>query len=256
MRRTGVKRRRRSLREILGDRALMAGFLFSVVVHAVVIFWVPFPIDSVPLKKRRLMVAHLVRLPAAQESPAEERTGADEAREAAPAAGKKSETDSPHVEDESPAAEKGVGVSARVSSAARGVKVAARYALRIAGTGGTGMAWAAVPHSPPAAAGRAGLNVSRPGPVPGEHADALDQIRRMIDSKKTYPRIARRNGWEGKVLVEISLAEGGALEDVQIVNASGYGILDAATVKAVRRAGPFPPIEGKVRVPVTYRLAP
>ena len=63
-----------------------------------------------------------------------------------------------------------------------------------------------------------------------------------------------RNGWEGRVLVELSLARGGALEDVQIVDASGYRVLDSATVRAVRSAAPYPPLEGKVRVPVTYRL--
>jgi TonB family protein len=256
MRRTAAKGRRRSVREILDDRALMAGFLFSVIVHGAVILWVPFSFDAPAPKRQRLMMARLIRLPAAPVQPAE--AGAEEEALREPFSGEDTSAAAAAGPggDEVPPSGAGPAVSARGTAAMRGARALARFVLSAADGGGSALAWAAAPPRPAAAGGRAGLIIARGGTSPAGAADVLDRIRRLIDSEKSYPRIARKNGWEGRVLVEISLAAGGALEDVQIVDPSGYGVLDAATLKAVRRAGPFPPHEGKVRVPVTYRIDP
>lgn len=68
--------------------------------------------------------------------------------------------------------------------------------------------------------------------------------------------IAQRNGWEGRVLVEMRLDLEGALADVRLVASSGYAVLDEATITAVRLASPFPPVARVVTVPVEYRLIP
>jgi len=88
-------------------------------------------------------------------------------------------------------------------------------------------------------------------PAPG---DPLTEIRRLIETHKSYPRLARRKGWEGEVIVELSLDGSGALQDVQVVRRSGHRVLDRATLAAVRSAGPFPPLPGRVQVPVSYRI--
>jgi len=87
-------------------------------------------------------------------------------------------------------------------------------------------------------------------------ADPLAEIRRLIETHKSYPGLARRKGWEGDVVVELRLDGGGAVSDVKVVEKSGYGVLDRATVSAVQRAGPYPPLPGKVQVPISYRLVP
>ena len=51
-----------------------------------------------------------------------------------------------------------------------------------------------------------------------------------------------RNGWEGRVLVEMRLEGDGSLTAVRLLEGSGYPVLDDATIVAVRRASPFPPI--------------
>jgi TonB family protein len=65
--------------------------------------------------------------------------------------------------------------------------------------------------------------------------------------------MAIRNGWEGRVLVEMHLDLEGRLAGVRLVASSGYAILDDATITAVRHASPFPPVARVVTVPVEYR---
>jgi protein TonB len=90
----------------------------------------------------------------------------------------------------------------------------------------------------------------------GPSAQEIASLRRRIDSRKVYPQIAVRNGWEGRVLVEMHLEVDGRLAAVRLVAGSGYSILDEATITAVRLASPFPPIARVVTVPVEYRLIP
>jgi TonB family protein len=58
------------------------------------------------------------------------------------------------------------------------------------------------------------------------------------------------------VLVEMRLDGAGGLVAVRLLQGSGYTALDEATVTAVRRASPFPPVAGVLTIPVEYRLLP
>ncbi len=82
----------------------------------------------------------------------------------------------------------------------------------------------------------------------------LEKIRRRIDEEKRYPILARKNGWEGEVVVEIRLGGEGDLQGVRLLRESGYPVLDRATIAAARRAVPYPPLAGRVAIPVAYRL--
>ncbi|MDP2873139.1 MAG: energy transducer TonB, partial [Bacillota bacterium] len=90
------------------------------------------------------------------------------------------------------------------------------------------------------------------GPGPRD----LAAVRNRIDAHKVYPQIAVRNGWEGRVLVEMRLEGDGRLSTVRLLEGSGYAVLDDATISAVRRASPFPPVARVLTVPVEYRLVP
>jgi protein TonB len=98
----------------------------------------------------------------------------------------------------------------------------------------------------------AGGPAGQPGPGPRD----LAAIRRRIEARKVYPQIAVRNGWEGRVLVEMHLEGDGSLAAVRLLQGSGYEVLDEATLTAVRRASPFPPVARVLTVPVEYRLVP
>ena len=78
-----------------------------------------------------------------------------------------------------------------------------------------------------------------------------------------YPREAKENLIEGKVLVLFTLNTQGHLKDIKILHPSSYGILDKETLRTIRTAAPFPPFPGSVTVKrlnikanFAYRLTP
>ncbi|HEY6000359.1 MAG TPA: energy transducer TonB, partial [bacterium] len=108
----------------------------------------------------------------------------------------------------------------------------------------------------PAAVPDASAGGAPGGAGAGPSAQQIAALRSRIDARKVYPPIAKRNGWEGRVLVEMHLHLDGSLAAVRLVAGSGYAVLDEATITAVKDASPFPPIAGTVTVPVEYRLMP
>ncbi len=48
-----------------------------------------------------------------------------------------------------------------------------------------------------------------------------------------YPRIARRRGWQGEVLLHVSVSESGRVVSADIEQSSGYGILDDTAIQQV-----------------------
>lgn len=75
-----------------------------------------------------------------------------------------------------------------------------------------------------------------------------------------YPRKARQRGWEGRVTLRVDVQENGRVGRLSIIQSSGYGILDDAAVKAVRR-WQFEPafrfgrtVRSEIEIPVVFRL--
>ena len=75
-----------------------------------------------------------------------------------------------------------------------------------------------------------------------------------------YPRLARRRGWEGTVVLEVRVDEEGRVVDVRIRKGSGHSVLDKAALTAVRswrftpgRTGTSP-CAGTTTVTVTFEL--
>lgn len=68
--------------------------------------------------------------------------------------------------------------------------------------------------------------------------------------------MARKKGWEGRVVVAFVILPDGAVRDVRVVRGSGFSVLDRNAVEAVRSASPFPhpPMEAEVLTPVIYKL--
>jgi protein TonB len=63
-----------------------------------------------------------------------------------------------------------------------------------------------------------------------------------------YPREARENLIEGKVLIVFSLNRQGHLKEIRILQPSGYDILNKEAERAIRSAAPFPSFPGSVTV--------
>jgi len=87
--------------------------------------------------------------------------------------------------------------------------------------------------------------------------EKLSVISSIIQKNISYPPLARKMGWEGKVIICIHLRSDGTLEDVKIERSSGYDLLDRdalETVKKVAHLFPRPPVDVIVRLPVSYKL--
>ena len=75
-----------------------------------------------------------------------------------------------------------------------------------------------------------------------------------------YPGLARRRGWEGTVLLEVDVSEGGLVKSVRVNTTSSYGLLDNAALDAVKNWRFQPgtkggkPVAMKVLVPVHFIL--
>jgi protein TonB len=75
-----------------------------------------------------------------------------------------------------------------------------------------------------------------------------------------YPRIARRMGYEGKVILIATISEAGVLIEVIVKDSSGHPVLDKAAVNAVRKWKFTPairdglPVEGTLEIPIRFKL--
>jgi periplasmic protein TonB len=77
--------------------------------------------------------------------------------------------------------------------------------------------------------------------------------------KLAYPPEARLNGWEGRVVVRLTIHEDGRISDVSVQKSSGHEVLDEAAVKTVRELSRLllpEPLPGPktVNLPMIYHL--
>ena len=114
----------------------------------------------------------------------------------------------------------------------------------LGGSGGAGGGGAGV-------ASRGGVGGAGDG---GGVADVLLSIRRRIERAKVYPETARREGVQGTVELRFRIAADGSVEAMEILRSSGFPILDQASQQTIRRAAPYPPVRGWIRLPLSYRL--
>ena len=76
----------------------------------------------------------------------------------------------------------------------------------------------------------------------------------------SYPRRARKRGYEGTVVLEVLVDRNGKVDDLRILASSGYGILDRSAVKSVKTWSFKPAKKGSgtvdmwIQVPIRYNL--
>ncbi len=84
--------------------------------------------------------------------------------------------------------------------------------------------------------------------------------RYATNPKPNYPEVARRRGWEGTALFEVLVAKNGRVEDIDLVQSSGYKSLDRAARKSIKRWTFKPatsfgtPIASRVILPIDFAL--
>ena len=127
---------------------------------------------------------------------------------------------------------------------------------------------ASMSHSPsmqsalPAAIHRGQASTSGSSDAGTENASAKPgQLPWIVASTAPeYPRVARRNGWTGRVGVHVLISTTGSVQQVELASTSGHAELDRAALKALRKWIFHPAekdghaTEAWVIVPVLFRL--
>ncbi|MFA5090166.1 MAG: TonB family protein [Candidatus Omnitrophota bacterium] len=68
----------------------------------------------------------------------------------------------------------------------------------------------------------------------------ISLIQQKVNTFFVYPTEAENKGWEGIVKVRFTLGPDGRIKDIDVAESSGYPLLDAAAMLAVRDASPYP----------------
>ncbi|SDE62523.1 energy transducer TonB [Sporomusa acidovorans] len=77
-----------------------------------------------------------------------------------------------------------------------------------------------------------------------------------------YPYEARKKHLEGKVLLKMTISNEGIVSDAEVIESSGYDILDEAAINGVKEWRFIPAKENgeaiavKVVMPITFKLTP
>ena len=85
----------------------------------------------------------------------------------------------------------------------------------------------------------------------------LQKIREVIRSHLSYPFIARRMGWQGEVIIRITLDPEGNLVSLKVEKSSGFEILDKNALEVIKIAYeefPRPKTTVTLLIPIVYRL--
>jgi len=83
-----------------------------------------------------------------------------------------------------------------------------------------------------------------------------ESLRAAIQRRVVYPDVARRMGWQGKVIVTFGLQKNGEVRDLRVLASSGFTTLDNNALRAVERAAPLPPAGEFVQIvmPIVFAL--
>lgn len=86
-------------------------------------------------------------------------------------------------------------------------------------------------------------------------------LQRRLRAEFTYPRLARKRGWQGEVTLSLRIERDGLVSHIQVAQTSGYRILDASALQSAGRIRALPEVvsllDGQaldLQVPVHYQL--
>jgi protein TonB len=82
-------------------------------------------------------------------------------------------------------------------------------------------------------------------------------LQRELTHYFNYPILARRNGWQGEVILAFRLEVDGTIMNARVARSSGYGVLDRAALNAlgkVKRINHTLQQVQDMQLPVIYRL--
>jgi len=100
----------------------------------------------------------------------------------------------------------------------------------------------------------------------GERTDLIQEflrkVKQRIESVKIYPLWAREAGYEGTATVQFTIFADGKLGEINLINSSGYDILDKAAITTIKKSEPFPSLMDslnrrtlQIELPIAFRLS-
>jgi TonB family protein len=105
----------------------------------------------------------------------------------------------------------------------------------------------------------AGLGRSRGGG--SDNSSGFGKPAYLRNPLPSYPRVARKHGWEGTTLLQVEVLDDGCGGKIEILNSSGHQVLDETAVETVRRWKFLParsgtvPVRSIVEIPIRFRMA-
>lgn len=96
-------------------------------------------------------------------------------------------------------------------------------------------------------------------PAEASHLRAV--LHSAIQEHFVYPPIARKNGWQGRVYVGLTISNAGEFHDIRLVKRSPYPVLDSSAVRTLKRIGSVPIMQANLPgfgqdlvVPISFLL--
>ena len=88
----------------------------------------------------------------------------------------------------------------------------------------------------------------------GEKRGHFTNVKPLKTERPLYPRMAREQGWQGKVLVRAHISAEGTVKSASVQESSGFPVLDDSAVQAVKTWSFEPAKNGEFDVPSTVDL--
>ncbi|MDT8387753.1 MAG: TonB family protein [Thiogranum sp.] len=86
-------------------------------------------------------------------------------------------------------------------------------------------------------------------------------LQRQFEEQFDYPWLARKRGWQGRVMLSLHIGKNGDLSHWKVARTSGYQVLDRSALDSARRIRSLPGAAGllngtalDLQIPVHYRL--
>ena len=102
------------------------------------------------------------------------------------------------------------------------------------------------------------LPEKKTAPVTVIHTKAIPKYKTNPDP--LYPRIAKKRGYQGQVLLLVTVSKQGTVKKVTISKSSGHKVLDKSALKTVKQWHFYPgtkdgkPVEMSVTIPIRFNL--
>lgn len=104
-------------------------------------------------------------------------------------------------------------------------------------------------------------DIAAPAGAPSARKAVRARLEGELARHFHYPFLARRRGWEGKVVLRVRIDGRGRIDSTEIAESSGHGILDRAALDAVAKVALIPGAAERLggiglylELPVIYRL--